>query len=43
MNSLRKHFPWMTAEEEVWLQAELLRRAASRFEQAEMWRDAAEC
>ncbi len=33
----------MTAEEEVWLKAELLRRAASRFEQAEMWRDAAEC
>jgi formylglycine-generating enzyme required for sulfatase activity len=43
MDSIRKHYPWMTVEEEPWLQAELLQRAAVRFEQVEMWRDAAEC
>ncbi len=40
---LREHFPWMTAEEEAWLRGELMRRAALGFEQAELWRDAAEC
>ncbi len=40
---LRAHFPWMTTEEEAWLRDELMRRAALGFEQAELWRDAAEC
>ena len=42
-NPLRHAFPWMTDEEEVWLRRECWRRAALGYEQAQMWRDAAEC
>jgi len=43
MNPILRHFPWATPEEQVLLRAEFMRRAALGFEEAEMWRDAAEC
>ena len=43
MDPLRRHFPWLTPDDEIWLRGELLRRAALGYEQGEAWRDAAEC
>ncbi len=43
MDSLRHRFPWLTDTEAAWLRSELLRRAASGFEQVQNWRDAADC
>jgi len=42
MDTLRKHFPQMTPSDGPWVRAELLRLAAAGFEQAGLWRDAAE-
>jgi len=43
MNTLEKHFPWMTEADRPWLRTELLRRAAAGFEQVKLWHDAAGC
>jgi hypothetical protein len=43
MDTLRKHFPGMTAAEYAWLRGELLRRAALDYEQLESWHAAAGC
>ena len=40
---LLKHFPWLTPEEEVLLEAQLWVRAAGCYEEARMWREAAGC
>ncbi len=43
MKSVRKHFPWMTPEEEPIIWAIIMEKAATRYEEAGQLRDAAEC